>query len=114
MKFDITGRHLEITPALRSHIEAQFSKIDTVFDGKPADAHVILEVERGRHRSEIVVNWHNYVLMADTSDADMYNSLSLSIDKIEKQARKIKEKIVDKSHKAVKVTTLDSIEDAVS
>ena len=114
MKFDITGRHLEITPALRAHIESQFSKIDSVFDGKPADAHVILEVERGRHRSEIVVNWRNEALMADTIDSDMYTSLSQSIEKIERQARRIKDKIVDKSHKAVKVTTLDAKEDVVS
>ena len=111
MKFDITGRHIDITPALRAHVEAQFSKIDTLFEGKPADAHVILEVERGRHISEIVVNWRNDVLTATTDDSDMYNSISMSVDKIEKQARKLKEKIVDKSHKAIKFATLEVNDD---
>lgn len=113
MKFDITGRHLEITPALREHIEGQFSKIAPIFEGKPADAHVILEVERGRHRSEIVVHWRNEVLMAETSDSDMYLSLSQSIEKIEKQARKIMDKIVDKSHKVVRVSTVEAEKDVV-
>lgn len=113
MKFDITGRHIDVTPTLRAHVEAQFSKIDSLFEGKPADAHVIIEVERGRHISEIVVNWRNDVLTATSEDSDMYNSLSATVDKIEKQARKLKEKIVDKSHKAVKVSTLEVAEDVV-
>ncbi len=113
MKFDITGRHIDVTPALRAHVEAQFSKIDTLFEGKPADVHVIIEVERGRHICEIVVNWRNDVLAATTEDSDMYNSISTSVDKIEKQARKLKEKIVDKSHKATKFATLEVNDDLV-
>lgn len=111
MKFDITGRHIDVTEALRAHIEGQFSKIDTLFEGKPADAHVIIEVERGRHRCEIIVNWFNDVLTATTDDSDMYNSISMSVDKIEKQARKLKEKIVDRSHKATKFATLEVNDD---
>ena len=106
MKFDITGRHIDVTPAIKAHVESHFAKLDKIFAGKPAKAHVIIEVERGRHHSEIVVNWRNDVLTAATSDADMYNSLSLTIDKIEKQARKLTEKVIDKSHKASKFTTL--------
>lgn len=106
MKFDFTGRHMDVTPAIKAHVEAQFAKIDGLFDGKPAKAHVIIEVERGRHRSEIIVDWRNDVLAANSVDSDMYNSLSMTIDKIEKQARKFKEKIIDKSHKAVKVASL--------
>lgn len=111
MKYDITGRHLEITPAIRAHVETHLDKAEGAFDGKPATAHVVIEVERGRHRSEVVINWHNEVLKAETIDGDMYNSISMTIDKIEKQARKLKEKIVDRSHKATKVTTLGTDED---
>jgi len=106
MKFDITGRHIDVTPAIKAHVEGQLAKIDKLFDGTAAKAHVIIEVERGRHHSEIVVNWRNDVLTAATSDSDMYNSLSLTIAKIEKQARKLVEKVTDRSHKAAKVTTL--------
>jgi len=106
MKFDITGRHIDVSPAIKAHVEGQLAKIASLFDGKPANAHVIIEVERGRHRSEIVVNWRNDVLTANTVDSDMYNSISLTVGKIEKQARKLKEKIIDKAHKAVKVATL--------
>lgn len=106
MKFDITGRHIEVTEAIKSHVDGQLAKLDKVFDGKPAQAHVIIEVERGRHHSEVVVNWRSEVLTAATSDSDMYNSISMTVDKIEKQARKMTSKVIDKSHKAVKVSTL--------
>jgi putative sigma-54 modulation protein len=108
MKFEITGRHLEVTPALKSHVEDQFTKIDHIFEGKPAKAHVIIEVERGRHRSEIVINWRNEALTAVSTNSDMYQSLSQTVGKIEKQARKLKDKVIDKSHKATKASAIIS------
>lgn len=99
MKFEYTGRHIEVTPALKSHVEEHFNRIDHLFDGKPSKAHVIIEVERGRHRSEIIVNWRKEVLTATTTNSDMYQSLSQTVAKLEKQALKIKSKITDKNHK---------------
>ena len=106
MKFEYTGRHIEVTPALRSHVESHFDKLNHLFDGDGAKAHVIIDVEKGRHRSEIVVNWRKEVLTANTTLADMYQSLSKTIDKIEKQALRLKNKITDKHHRAKKVTTV--------
>ncbi len=106
MKFEYTGRHIEVTPALRSHVEEHFERISHLFDGNDNKAHIIIEVERGKHRSEIVVKWRNEVLNATTSVSDMYNSLSQSIAKIEKQALKLKNKIIDKHHKAEKLGTI--------
>lgn len=106
MNFEFTGRHIEVTPALRAHVEDHFAKIEHLFDGKPAKAHVIIEVERGLHRSEIVINWRNDVLTAESSVSDMYQSLSQTIGKIEKQARRLKDKVIDKSHKATKASVI--------
>jgi len=112
MKYDITGRHLEVTPALRTHVEAQIEKIKGAFEGKPAAAHVVIEVERGRNRSEVIINWHSEVIKAESLDADMYKSIADSFDKAEKMARKLKSKIVDKSHKATKVSALPTEDEA--
>lgn len=106
MKFEYSGRHIGVTPALRDHVESHFDRIMHVFGKKPMRVHVIIEVERGRSRSEVIVNWRNDVLTATTSNSDMYKSLSLSIDKIEKQALKLKNKVIDRSHKAKKVATI--------
>lgn len=108
MNFDFTGRHIDVTPALRLHVEEHFKKINHLFDGKSAKAHVIIEVERGRHRSEIVINWRSEVLTANSANFDMYLSLSQTIAKIEKQARRLKDKIIDKSHKARKRAAVSS------
>ena len=108
MKIEFTGRHIEVTPALKAHVEEQFSKIEHVFDGKPAKAHVIIEVERGRHRSEIIINWRNEALTAVSTNSDMYQSLSQTVGKIEKQARKLKDKVIDKSHRATKAAVIIS------
>ncbi len=106
MKCECTGRHIEVTPALRCHVEEHFGRFNHFFDGDHVRAHVIIEVERGKHRSEIVVNWMKEVLTAQTTVDDMYQSLSQTIDKIEKQARRMKKKIIDKSHKATKVSKI--------
>jgi putative sigma-54 modulation protein len=102
MKFEYSGRHIEVTPALQAHVEEHFDRIDHVFKGKPVKAHVIIEVERGRHRSEIVVHWRNDSLTANSAAPDMYKSLSDSISKIEKQALKLKNKVIDRAHRATK------------
>lgn len=106
MIIEYSGRHIDVTPALKSHAEEYFDKIAHVFDGKATKAHVILEVERGRHRSEIIVNWRTEVLNATSSSADMYQSITQTIGKIEKQALKLKKKIIDSSHRAQRASTI--------
>lgn len=110
MKFEYTGRHIEVTPALRSHVEEHFARLNHLFDGDNVKAHVIIEVEKGRHHSEIVVKWRKEILTAATKNTDMYQSLSQTIDKIEKQALKIKNKVIDKSHRAKKVSVIAPVE----
>ena len=108
MNIEFTGRHIDVTPAIKSHVEDHFEKIEYLFDGKPVKVHVIIEVERGMHRSEIVMNWRNDVLTAETSVPDMYLSLTQTIDKIGKQARKLKDKVIDKAHRATSVAITSS------
>ena len=104
MKFEYTGRHVEVTPALRSHVEEHFDRINHLFDGDSTSAHVIIEVERNRHRSEIIVNWKRDVLTATTTGADMYRSLTQTIAKIEKQALRLRKKVIDKHQRVRKAS----------
>lgn len=106
MQFEYTGRHIEVTPALRSHVEEHFERLNHLFDGNNRNVHIIIEVEKNKHRAEIIVKWRSEVLTATTAAADMYKSLSQTIDKIEKQALKLKSKITDKHHKVKKVSTV--------
>ncbi|MGI8788429.1 MAG: ribosome hibernation-promoting factor, HPF/YfiA family [Pyrinomonadaceae bacterium] len=113
MKFEYTGRHIEVTPALRDHVEEHFERLNHLFDGDGVKAHVIIEVEKGRHRSEVVVNWRREILTANSTVSDMYQSLTQTITKIEKQALKLKNKITDKRQKAKKVSTIAPVADEI-
>lgn len=104
MKFEFTGRHIEVTPAIRAHVKEQFQHVRHLFDGKTLHAHVIIEVERGRHRAEIVLKWHKQVMTAHAASSDMYLSLSKVVDKLEKQVLKSKSKLIDRNHKVKKIT----------
>ncbi|MBK9153150.1 MAG: ribosome-associated translation inhibitor RaiA [Chloracidobacterium sp.] len=114
MIFEYSGRHIEVTPALKEHTEDHFEKIEHVFDGKASKAHIVMEVERGRHKCEIVVNWRNEALTATSMSADMYLSISQAVGKIEKQALKLKKKVIDKSHKAKRASTIVGAENEVA
>ena len=104
MKFEFTGRHIDVTPALKAHVEEHFSRLDELFD-RPSSAHVIMEVQKpGFHNSEIVLSWRGETLTASSTDGDMYVSLTQTIDKIEKQARKVHDKVIDRSHKRTKTS----------
>src|ERR1041384_6382866 len=105
MQFEYTGRHLEVTPAMRSHVENHFARLDHLFNGS-SQAHVIIEVERGKHRAEIVVNWHDHTLTAKSALPDMYFALSKTIDKLERQALKLKNKIIDRKHTAERTSAV--------
>jgi len=106
MKFEYTGRHIDVTPALKNHVEEHFGRLSHLFDDDNTKAHIIIEVEKNRNRSEVIVKWRKDVLTANTNDSDMYKSLSQTIDKIEKQALKLKRKITDKRQKVKKVSTI--------
>ena len=88
MQFEYTGRHVDVTPTLRSHVEDHFSKLGHIFNDTTARAHVIIEVEKNRHTGEILLHWRGETLTARDVNADMYQALTRVIDKIEKQALK--------------------------
>lgn len=106
MTFEYTGRHVEVTPAIRRHVEDHFRKLAPIFNGTHAHAHVILAVEKNRQTGEVIVHWRDHMLAAKDTNADMYMALSRAIGKIEKQALKLKNKIIDLKHSAPKTSVV--------
>lgn len=101
MQFELTGRHLEITPAIRDHVTAQLEKLDQYFkDKQDAGAHIVLTVEKNRQIVEIVVTWRDHVLKAAAEDKDMYQAVGTAASKIEKQARRMKDRVVNRKQLA--------------
>lgn len=106
MKFEYTGRHVDVTPTIRSHVEEHFGKLDHIFDDTTARAHVIIEVEKNRHKGEILLHWREHTLTATDINADMYQALTRAIAKIEKQALKLKKKIIERKQSARALSTI--------
>lgn len=106
MKFEYTGRHVEVTQAIRRHVEEHFGKLDQIFDDSTASAHIIIEVEKNRHVGEVLLHWREHTLTARDVNADMYQALTRAISKIEKQALKLKKKIIDRKQSAQPLSSL--------
>ncbi|HYY93801.1 MAG TPA: ribosome-associated translation inhibitor RaiA [Pyrinomonadaceae bacterium] len=107
MEFEYTGRHVDVTPALRAHVEEHFGKIDHLFPrSTTARAHVIIDVVKNRHIAEILLHWREHTLTAKDTNADMYQALTRCIDKIEKQAVKLKKKIIERKQDAVPLSAV--------
>ncbi|HEV7844246.1 MAG TPA: ribosome-associated translation inhibitor RaiA [Pyrinomonadaceae bacterium] len=106
MEFEYTGRHIDVTPALRAHVEDHFQKIEQIFSDTTARAHVIIEVEKNRQIGEVLVHWREHTLTATDTNADMYMALTRAIAKIEKQAIKLKKKIIDRKQGARRTSSV--------
>src|SRR5437667_10578450 len=99
MTFEYTGRHVEVTPAIRRHVEEQFRKLEHIFNGNNIPVHVILAVEKKRQTGELVVHWLDHPLTARDTNADMYMSLTRAVAKIEMQALEVKKRMIERKHK---------------
>ena len=102
MKFHFTGRQIEISPALRKSAEERQGKLERFLDHL-MEAHVILAVEKRRHRAEVVVHGRHVTLSAAGETADMYSTLTLVAEKLERQAKKHRDKVkVEKKRQGMK------------
>lgn len=94
MNIVISGKHIEITNALREHVQRKVGKINRYFS-TPITAQVTLTVEKNRHIVELTVPVpsDSLLLRAEEATGDMYASVDLVVDKLERQIRKYKTRI---------------------
>ena len=94
MQINITGHHLDITPALRSSVHEKFERLQRHFD-HITNSHVILSVEKERQKAEATVHVNRGNLFAEVEHEDMYAAIDMLIDKLDRQLKKHKEKLTD-------------------
>jgi putative sigma-54 modulation protein len=95
MQITVTGRHFEITDALRQRIENKIHKLDRYLDGI-TDVHVVLSVEKHRHIAEIILQANGNSIRSLEETHDMYLAVDTVIDKVERQIRRQKRKGTDR------------------
>ena len=91
----VTGRHMDVTEALREHAVEKVVHACRLL-GKVTSAHITLSVEKYRHITEVVIQAHGSTLRGKEETADMYSSIDQVVDKIESQAKRLKEKLKSK------------------
>jgi putative sigma-54 modulation protein len=97
MNLNITGHHIEVTPALRDYVSGKVDKVIRHFD-HVTSVHVILSVEKLVQKAEITLHLKGKDIYADSSDTDLYAAIDLLIDKLDRQVQKYKGKHYDHGH----------------
>ncbi|HXM66262.1 MAG TPA: ribosome-associated translation inhibitor RaiA [Candidatus Acidoferrum sp.] len=101
MNVEYTGRHYEVTPAIRKEVETGLTKIRKIL-GDQFETKVILSVEKHRHKAEITVSPRNGPLVGLAQAKDMAIAVSEALDHLEKQAVKYKTRWQSKKRSARK------------
>ena len=94
MQINLTGHHLDITPALRSYVHEKFARLERHFD-HITNIHVILTVEKARQQAEATIHVNRGKLFANAEHDDMYAAIDNLIEKLERQLIKHKEKLTN-------------------
>lgn len=87
MRITISGKNLEITDSLRNQINKKVSKLERYF-GEDVEAQVTLSVEGYRHIVEVTIPFNGIIIRGEESTNNMYASIDMVIDKLERQIRK--------------------------
>ncbi len=95
MKLIIVGRNMEVTPALRETIEDKLGKLDKFF-AQETEANVTLSVDKDRHKIEVTIPVKGDIIRSEQVSNDMYVSIDLVEEVIERQLKKYKNKLVQK------------------
>ncbi len=108
MKFQIRGKNIQVSGALKAYVEKRLGKLDKYFENDP-EAIVTLVVERDRHRVEVTMPLNGYILRGEEELPDMYACIDVVVEKLEKQIEKYKTRFVKKNRtKSIKDIVPDS------
>lgn len=94
MQTHVTFRHLAPSDALKAYVENKTQKFEK-FLHEPIDVHVVLEVQKIRQMAEITIKAKNFHFHGVEESSNMYASIDLVTDKVERHLVKHKEKVKD-------------------
>ncbi len=99
MKFIISGRNIEVTEGLRAAVEDKIGKLEKYFTSD-TEVHVTMSVEKERQKIEVTIPVKGNIIRSEQVSNDMYVSIDLVEEIIERQLKKYKNKLVDKKQAA--------------
>lgn len=99
MRFTITGRNIEVTSGLRDAVEDKLGKLNRFF-APATEAIVRLSVQKEMQKIEVTIPLKGHIIRAEESSTDMYVSIDLVEEILERQLKKYKNKLIDKKQSA--------------
>ena len=97
MNVNVRGKNIDVTPALKDYVEKKITKVTKQFK-TVGDISAVLKVEKGNHIVEITVPASGILLRAQETTKDMYSSIDLVIEKIERQIHKYKTRLMKRKY----------------
>ncbi len=102
MQVHITFRNLEASDALKNYVQSKVEHVVSKYLDKVTEAKATLSLERYLHHADITIHSGHFYIRGKERCEDMYASIDLAVDKIERQLKRYKEKL--KSHKPAHVS----------
>ena len=99
MRITISGKNIDITDGLRKAVEDKLSKLERYFTPE-TDIAVTLSVEKERQKIEVTIPVKGNIIRSEQVSNDMYVSIDLVEEVIERQLKKYKNKIIDQKQSA--------------
>ena len=100
MKFIISGKNIDVTDGLRSAVNEKIGKLERYFTDS-TEIHVTLSTEKERQKIEVTIPMKGNIIRAEQESNDMYVSIDLVEEIIERQLRRYKTKLIEKQQTAV-------------
>ncbi|MBR0566449.1 ribosome-associated translation inhibitor RaiA [Azoarcus sp. L1K30] len=104
MNLNITGHHVEVTPAIRDYVSGKLDRVIRHFDNVTS-VNVILSVEKLDQKAEVTVHVRGKDIHVESTDADLYAAIDAMTDKLDRQVLKYKQKSNDHHHDSHKHQT---------
>lgn len=111
MRYTITGRNIDVTPGLREAVIEKIGKLERYFN-QDTEAIITLSVTKDRQKIEVTIPVKGHIIRAEEQSTDMYVSIDLVEEIIERQLRKYKNKLIDKKQSAQSFSDLFISEEA--
>lgn len=101
MNLNVSGHHLDVTPAIRTYVSGKLDRVTRHFD-HVIDAHVILSIDKLLRKAEVTLHVRGKDIHAECVNSDLYAAIDLLVDKLDRQVLKYKDKAFAKPHDALK------------
>ena len=97
MQLSISGRHIDVTDALKDYVTGKVTKLERHYD-HITNIHVVLSVDKLDQRAEATAHVSGAELFADAVSQDLYAAVDMLVDKLDRQVIKHKEKLIERHH----------------